>query len=252
MFWPRFGFVSALVICLAALAAGPARDVTAAPAWQQGQAAITAPASNSKVSGVVQVTGSATHPDFQRYELAWADDPNKSDSWVVFATIQASIENGVLATWNTTQVPDGLYILRLRVVRKDGNYDEVIVRGVQVANSSQPEATPTALPGPTIPPEPTIGVPALPTPELIIQPPTSTPQPPTPTPASSSTSDSGAQPLGATSFNINFGTVQQSFCNGIVYTFGLFFVWGVLLSIRSIIRWVLRRAARQGSRGTGE
>jgi hypothetical protein len=215
----------------------------AAPAAQEGQAVITSPPSNTPVVGTIQVTGTAVHPQFVRYELAWSPEPITGDAWAVFATIETPIENGVLGTWNTAQTPDGLYALRLRVVRQDGNYSEAFVRGLSVANN-RPVETPTSPIGPTIPPEPS-QEPVTPSPELIVQPPTSTPQPPTPTPApsSESTTDTIGR-LNPTSFNINLGALSQAFCTGVTYTFGLFFLWGAVLSVRGVARWIVHRIQR--------
>ena len=243
MSWSRLGMLLTVCACLSLLA-GLALSGAAAAPLAQGQATITAPQANSQIAGVVQIIGSASHPEFQRYELAWAADPPTDDAWVVFATIETPIENGVLATWNTTQVPDGVYALRLRVVRRDGNYNETIppIRGIKVTNS-RPIETPTSSIGPTIPPEPTTQVQAATgTPELIFQPPTSTPAPPTPTPATNNAGSADTiSRLNPTSFSINLDVLGKSFCNGITYTFAFFLVWGAVLSVRRIARWILRR-----------
>ncbi len=253
MSWRRLGILPTVLTGLVVLAllVWPVLTsvrVIAAPPTQEGQATITAPQSGSQVGGTIQITGSATHPQFHRYELAWASEPITGDSWAVFATIEAQIENGILGTWNTAQVPDGSYSLRLRVVRQDSNYAEVVVTSIQVVNS-RPLETPTLSIGPTIPPEETL-VPGTPTPELIMQPPTSTPQPPTSTPAGSNADSGGSNALSPTSFNVNLGALGEAFCNGVTWTFGLFVLWGVVLSIRSIARWALQRMARQGNKGT--
>lgn len=241
MFRPHPGIVLIILACLLAVALWNA-PALAAPAAQEGQAAITAPQPNAQVAGIIQITGSATHPQFARYELAWAAEPG--NNWGVFATVETPIENGVLALWNTTLAPDGVYALRLRVVRQDGNYAEVFVRGIRVTNT-QPTQTPTPPLQPTIPPE-TIAAEITATPELIRQPPTSTPPPPTATPASSNASSGDTlSRLTQTSFSVNLGALGQAFVQGVIYTFGLFAAWGAVLSVRGIIRWMLRRLAQQ-------
>ncbi|MBN1887303.1 MAG: hypothetical protein JW850_04915 [Thermoflexales bacterium] len=247
MAWFRVGLVS-IVICGLTLGVGSTlRGVTAAPLDQQDLALITSPQSNAQIAGMVQVIGSAAHPEFQRYELAWADEPNTTDTWMVFATIETPIQDGVLGIWNTLQAPDGLYSLRLRVVRRDGNYGEVIVRGVRVANS-QPLESPTPAVAPTIPPEPSqVPVVTTVTPELIVQPPTSTPAPPTATPTTDqeeSTVDTLSR-LNPASFSLNLDALQQACCNGAVYTFAAFLLWGAVLGARAIARFGLRHLARR-------
>ena len=166
------------------LAAWPARSL-AAPLTQEQIAAITAPTEGQELQGVVTITGSANHPDFDRFELAFGPEPNPNDAWQVFTTVQQPVANNVLGVWDTGSVGDGTYSLRLRVVRKDSNYDEAFVRGLRVANQ-QPVSPPTSsAPEATFPPEPTTdfatavpGVeataPVMPT-VLVEQPPTSVP-----------------------------------------------------------------------------
>lgn len=147
----------------------------AAPERQaQDLAVITGPASNAVVQGAVQITGSADHPAFQFYAVEFHPEPVTGDRWqTVQAVQQTPVVNGVLVTWDTTQVPDGSYTLRLRTVRLDGNYTEFFVQQVVVANTQQ---VPTDTPTPGV-------VAETPTPENVSLPPTATPTDLPPTPA---------------------------------------------------------------------
>src|SRR5512139_1412005 len=150
---------------------------------------ITSPRDRAAVRGLVPIEGSATHPQFQKYEIHYGPEPNPGDQWtpITGSPFTVPVVQGRLGLWDTTIIPDGLYSLRLRVVRLDGNYEDYFVRGVMVSNTRPTEAptrapTPTAA-GPTDTPAPTptivIGVPTVvsPTPK-----PSSTP-PPTPLPS---------------------------------------------------------------------
>jgi hypothetical protein len=85
--------------------------------------------------------------------LAFFKEFDPLGEWVVFATGDQPVVNGVLATWDTTVgrdagapfYVDGTYRLRLRVVRQDSNYDEYFVLGISLENESL-EATPTGTP----------------------------------------------------------------------------------------------------------
>ncbi|HZD10949.1 MAG TPA: hypothetical protein VE553_06375, partial [Candidatus Binatia bacterium] len=117
------------------------------PASAQVQNGISAPESGAVLSGVVIIRGTASHESFLRYELAFS---NGSD-WLVFAEGDQPVENGTLAIWDTTVgqpanavFPDGVYQLRLRVVRQDYNYDEYFVRNLTLSNASTPTPTATA------------------------------------------------------------------------------------------------------------
>ena len=119
----------------------------------QGGNGISSPRDNAVVNGVVLIEGTATDPDFLRYELAFFKEFDPLGEWVVFATGDQPVVNGVLTNWDTTVgrdagAPfyyDGTYRLRLRVVRRDSNYDEYFVLGISLDNEEQLE-TPTATP----------------------------------------------------------------------------------------------------------
>ncbi len=110
---------------------------------------ITAPASGETIAGVVEVRGTAVHPDYLRYELAFANQTTGSD-WIVFAEGSEPVVDGILAVWDTTVgqavgapvFPDGRYQLRLRVVKTDFNYDEYFVMDLFIQNGG-PTPTPT-------------------------------------------------------------------------------------------------------------
>lgn len=130
------------------------------PEWVAAQPSVNevaAPESDTVVSGVVTVMGTAVHPNFLRYELAFRPESGSEADWIVFAEGSQPVVNGALAVWDTTVgreigdpvFPDGRYRLRLRVVRTDYNYDEYYVTNVEVANG-EAEATPTGTP-PDIP-----------------------------------------------------------------------------------------------------
>lgn len=137
--------------------------VVAAPLAQQ--AVITSPQPFSVVRGRVTIEGTAVHPNFLRYELYYSPEPARDDTWVFIGEAHTNqVANGFLGTWETGGLPDGVYSLRLRVVRQDYNYDEYIVRGLQVANAQPTETpTPAETPTPTVTPTP-----LPPTPTIVV------------------------------------------------------------------------------------
>jgi hypothetical protein len=201
--------LTSFALVFIALLAFSALNVLAAPLAQQAQLiAISYPGNNEIVRGVISITGSAVHPTFQRFQVAYASEPiSGNDAWVTVGIERTDpVVNGELAIWDTTRIPDGSYSLRLRVYRQDTNYDEIELKQIVVANTQVTE-TPTpginATPGsdgdivgvpgntPTITPTPLPPTPTI----LIDQPnvPTSTPRAlavvgelPTPRPTNSS------------------------------------------------------------------
>lgn len=120
---------------------------------QQSGSGISQPQPGDTVSGVVAVVGTAVHPDYLRYELAFLYLDGASD-WIVFAEGDQQVVNGTLAEWDTTVgrsigapvFPDGRYQLRLRVVKRDFNYDEYFVTDLLISNDGP---TPTPRPDQT-------------------------------------------------------------------------------------------------------
>jgi hypothetical protein len=116
----------------------------------QATSGITQPASGDTVSGVTEVLGTAVHPEYLRYELAFLQQDVPGAEWIVFAEGSQEVTNSVLAVWDTTVgsgigspvFPDGRYRLRLRVVKTDFNYDEYFVTDLIVQNDG-PTPTPT-------------------------------------------------------------------------------------------------------------
>jgi hypothetical protein len=102
--------------------------------------------------------------DFQFYKVEYS--PLERQDWALIGTdvSRTPVENGRLAVWQTTRVPEGSYQLRLRVVDPSGNYCEALVSPVRVA-SARPTETP-------LPPTPTEIV------ELTVVPPQATPTSP--------------------------------------------------------------------------
>jgi hypothetical protein len=126
------------LVCLAfSLASG------AAQAQETGQAQILSPLAGSSLSSEVRVIGSATHPTFVRYELAFAFDPDPTETWFTIQQGQAPVIEGELGRWKTQAITDGPYALRLRVYISERNFIETVVRGLRV-NNTRATATPTA------------------------------------------------------------------------------------------------------------
>ncbi|WP_420642973.1 hypothetical protein [Candidatus Leptofilum sp.] len=116
----------------------------------QTSSGITQPADGDTITGVIDVVGTAVHPDYLRYELAFRQQDVAGAEWIVFAEGSQQVMDNVLAVWNTTVgreigapvFPDGRYQLRLRVVKTDFNYDEFFVTDLTIQNDG-PTPTPT-------------------------------------------------------------------------------------------------------------
>lgn len=216
----------------------------------QARSVITYPTDGITVSGAVDVMGIATHPNLRSYQLRFAAGPQPTgeSQWIDFAIIEgAQVENNVLATWDTTIIPDGQYTLALAVWGVDDAASPYVffVTNLTV-NNAVPVEPPTTEP-PTPEPMPTVVAGPTATPVSIEQPPTPTP-PPSPTPeseqAEATVAPSVEEEDGGFSLPINLTELRAAFVTGGKITLLLFSLWVLYLFVKAIVRWILRRRMR--------
>jgi hypothetical protein len=83
---------------------------------------ISEPGTGATVSGVIQIIGSASIPEFSYYKFEFQG--NGFGDWTFIQRFDNSINGGILGAWDTRSVPSGDYEFRLIVVDKTGNYPE--------------------------------------------------------------------------------------------------------------------------------
>lgn len=98
------------------------------------RAAITSPGVNAVLSGSVDVLGTAEHENFSYYKLEYAQGVDPSTEFAYLTDVHTPVVNGVLGTFDTTEVDNGLYMLRLTVVDNTGNFPEPCTVTVVVEN----------------------------------------------------------------------------------------------------------------------
>jgi peptidoglycan-N-acetylglucosamine deacetylase len=109
---------------------------------------IVTPPADSAVRGVVPVTGVAQTADFAKWQLDLlpAGDAGRAVFLAVGETASAAASG--LASFDSSPFADGAYTLRLRVVRRDGNYDEhfsaITIANAAPAPAPQPVASRSA------------------------------------------------------------------------------------------------------------
>lgn len=115
----------------------------------------SSPEDGAILSGAIEIKGTALFG--WNLSFSYADD--SSGTWFTLAQSPDPVSDAILATWDTTTISDGAYILRLHVSAADGVQDFKI--NVRVRNYSQLE-TPTLAATPTLSPTSTL-ISALPT-----------------------------------------------------------------------------------------
>lgn len=221
----------------------------------QARSAISYPTNGQVLSGVVDIIGTATHPNMYSYQLRYAagPEPTGNSQWVDFAVVQATqVDNGVLANWDTMGVPDGQYTLALAVWGQDDPSNPYVffvtnltVNNAAVAPTPTPEESPTPEPLATAIPGPTS------TPVTIEQPATPTPAP-TPIQAGAAASDDPAAPAEGEEesdaegdnplhLTLNRDELSGAFCTGASLSLLLLLMWGFYLLVKATVRWFLRQ-----------
>jgi hypothetical protein len=229
----RIALFFVLVLVLAGLIVPP---VAAAPSLQ-GQVLITSPGVNEEVRGLVPVIGSASVPGFQYYKLEYGVGPNPTDWALVDRMFDTAVINNQLAVWNTNAVPDGVYSLRLRAVKQDGNYDEFSLRGVIVSNTrptSTTTVTPTETPGEQATPAPGATPVAPGTPAPTATPVTVVPAGPLAPPTATPTIGAPARQSNVP-FDLDPKGWSQAFVFGVMAMGAAIAVLGIVFAVRRLL-----------------
>jgi hypothetical protein len=136
------------IVCNALLATLAALVLLPHPVSAQDETlpiAISAPSQGEALRGVVNVTGTSQVDNFRSAEVAFAYGGDTTGTWFLIQSSDQPVEAGLLATWDTTTMTDGVYLLRLRVYLQDGQWIETTVTGLRVRNYTPAETpTPTA------------------------------------------------------------------------------------------------------------
>jgi hypothetical protein len=113
------------------------------PAQVPGFAEISEPKESQAVGGIVSIFGTASHPAFESFDLAFSFDPDPTDTWFpIGEALDTPVVDGRLAVWDTTEITDSVYRLRLRVNVEGSPPFETVVGDVRVRNYTPTETPP--------------------------------------------------------------------------------------------------------------
>ena len=116
----------------------------AAPVFQQPE--VISPRPGDVLQGVVEIQGTISGEDVEKYDVAFAYDDDDSDSWFLIASGEGQVSQGVIAAWDTAAIADGTYRLKIQVFYREGNPDIHIINNLRVRNYTPIE---TRTPEPT-------------------------------------------------------------------------------------------------------
>jgi hypothetical protein len=241
----RYGILLSIIILLAGVGQGWAAPLPQDAVWM-----VSYPGEGSTISGVVNIQGTATHPNFVSYGILFASGDTvtggtlwRHDSPIIWNN-QSMVVNGTLGTWDTTTVPNGKYVLAL-VVYEAGNETPNVyfVQNLTVQNEPAtptpeptPEATPTEIGATPLPAEG-----AAPIAPTIEQPPTATPRPtPTLSPGATPGPDDSGGSEETPKTIISIDAVKEAFKTGAQLAIMLYVIGGLYVAVKAAIRYMLR------------
>ncbi|MEQ8677741.1 MAG: transglycosylase domain-containing protein [Aggregatilineales bacterium] len=108
-------------------------------------ARITEPSGGQTVQGNVNITGQISADNFNRYQLEYASANNPNNFFLIGTFQQQQPNQGTIGTWDTTQVTNGQYTIRLAVFSNTGGFLYRTTQGITV-NNPLPTATPQPVP----------------------------------------------------------------------------------------------------------
>jgi hypothetical protein len=199
-------------------------------ALQQGAPAISAPLAGETLQGQISIQGTADAPNFASAALAFAYASSPTDTWFPLQTFAQPVQDSTLFVWDTSQLSDGEYILRLRVYSQDGSFQDFTVANLEIRNEAAP-ATATLTPTR----QPTAEIPVASTPSTLTA--ESEPLPtetPAPVPASAATPAeySKIEPLPANPAALTADAIYFDLARGALLALILFIVLGIFLRLR--------------------
>lgn len=97
------------------------------------------PGVDRALQGVVEITGVAQHPTFRKWQLDLLPNGDAQAATFIAVSEAAQPSAALLANLDTTRYPNGNYLLRLRVVHSNLNYDEYLTP-IVINNPNAPAA----------------------------------------------------------------------------------------------------------------
>lgn len=92
------------------------------PKCPQPGVCIRSPAEGARLSGVVQIEGSAIIEAFQFYKVEYGVGENPQEWHSIREVHRQPVADGILEIWDVSGFPAGVYMLRLTVVDITGNF----------------------------------------------------------------------------------------------------------------------------------
>jgi hypothetical protein len=184
-------------------------------------AAIISPTAGQVVQGSVVIRGTTIINGFLAYELDFGYSADPNQTWFLIQESTIPIQDGILAVWDTTNITDGEYSLRMVLDLINNDRVEVFIPDLRVRNYTPIETDTPAFISPAV-----TRVPGIPT------------NPPTPHATSSPIAlllPPTIIPLATNPAEVSYSQVMLTLSKGVVFTLGFFGLLGTYLGIRAIL-----------------
>lgn len=128
-------FISCLVVALPAVAQTPQPPTSQKPTSVAPLARISAPVTNQVLRGTAEIFGTASLPNFSRYEVSYAPE-SRPGQWTLIYGDTRIVSDGSLAVWDTRVVSSTTYAIRLQVFGTEGvELPASVIRNVTISNT---------------------------------------------------------------------------------------------------------------------
>jgi hypothetical protein len=104
------------------------------PVFAQVGPVITSPRQGEALQGILSIQGSSDVAGFALQDVSFAYASDRTGTWFQIASSDKPVKQDVIATWDTTTITDGDYVLRLRVYLQDGSSLDFTVPNLRVRN----------------------------------------------------------------------------------------------------------------------
>lgn len=125
-------------------------SMVASPVAAQAGLLVISPHQGDVLQGIVTIQGTSDISGFVSAELAFSYTGDNTGNWFLITASSQPVNLDVLATWDTSTITDGDYVLRLRIYLKHGITQDFLVPDLRVRNYT-PIETPTPAPTPLQP-----------------------------------------------------------------------------------------------------
>ena len=102
------------------------------PGCSNPNATITSLVDNGTVSGMIEIKGTATDPNMEYWKIEYR--PEANTGYDQLSKSDKGITDDVLARLSTKTIANGIYFIRLVIVKKDGNFPTPCEFRVRVQN----------------------------------------------------------------------------------------------------------------------